>query len=77
MLELLEWLQVAEVAVVVGPHLYQSLEAHLLDRNPLEEVSLWKVVPFWQPLAVMLELLDHSREELDEHLEELGVEVLC
>ena len=22
--------------MVVGPHLYQSLEAHLLDRRPLE-----------------------------------------
>ena len=39
-LELLELLQVVEVEVVVGLRLYQSLEAHLLDRNPLEEVSL-------------------------------------
>ena len=30
-LELLEWLQVAEVEVAVGHHLHQSLEARLLE----------------------------------------------
>ena len=39
-LESLEWLQVVEVEVVIGHHLYQSLEAHLLDRTLLEAVSL-------------------------------------
>ena len=51
--------------------------AHLLDRTLLEEVSLYKVVASWRLPAASLELLDHSHEELDEHLEKLEGEFLC